>query len=111
VGPKGSRKSYREDLGGTLNTKQLVADAVEFTNLLRARFHQEKIYLIGHSWGSYLGMVVISRHSELYRAYVALDNSHDSRQLLPFRTTTSAAAHCGWEIRRRSKNSMRRERT
>ena len=44
-------KSYSEDISSTLTTEQLVADTVELTNVLRARFHQDKIYLIGHSWG------------------------------------------------------------
>src|SRR5215472_13594064 len=65
-------KSYREDISGTLNTGQLVADTLELTNALRARFHQDKIYLLGHSWGTYLGMLVIAGHPELYRAYVGI---------------------------------------
>jgi pimeloyl-ACP methyl ester carboxylesterase len=65
-------KSYREDISSTLTTEQLVADTVELTNLLRARFHQDKIYLVAHSWGTYLGMLVIARHPELYHAYVGI---------------------------------------
>jgi pimeloyl-ACP methyl ester carboxylesterase len=65
-------KSYREDINSTLNSEQLVADTVELTNVLRARFHQDKIYLVGHSWGTYLGMLVIARHPELYHAYVGI---------------------------------------
>ena len=65
-------KSYREDIANTLTTEQLVADTVELTNVLRARFRQDKIYLVGHSWGTYLGMLVIARHPELYHAYVGI---------------------------------------
>jgi pimeloyl-ACP methyl ester carboxylesterase len=65
-------KSYREDISSTLTTEQLVADTVELTNLLRARFHQDKIFLVGHSWGTYLGMLVIARNPELYHAYVGI---------------------------------------
>jgi pimeloyl-ACP methyl ester carboxylesterase len=65
-------KSYREDITSTLTTEQLLADTVELTNVLRARFHQNKIYLVGHSWGTYLGMLAIARHPELYRAYVGI---------------------------------------
>ncbi len=69
---RGTGKSYREDVANTLTTEQLVADTVELTNLLRERFHQHKIYLVGHSWGTYLGMIVIQRHPELYHAYVGI---------------------------------------
>ena len=65
-------KSFREDMSSTLTTEQLVADTVELTNVLRARFHREKIYLVGHSWGTYLGMLVIARRPELYHAYVGI---------------------------------------
>jgi len=69
---RGAGKSYREDVSGTLNTEQLVADTVELTNLLRVRFHHDRIYLVGHSWGTYLGMLAIARHPELFRAYVGI---------------------------------------
>lgn len=69
---RGAGKSYRTDVANTLNSEQLIADTAELTNLLRARFHQEKIFLVGHSWGSYLGMLVVARHPELYRAYVGI---------------------------------------
>jgi pimeloyl-ACP methyl ester carboxylesterase len=46
-------KSYREDITSTLTTEQLVADTVDLTNVLRARFHQNKIYLVAHSWGTW----------------------------------------------------------
>jgi pimeloyl-ACP methyl ester carboxylesterase len=69
---RGAGKSYRQDISNTLSSEQLVADTIELTNLLRARFHQDKIYLVGHSWGTYLGMLVIARHPELYRACVGI---------------------------------------
>ena len=47
---RGAGKSYREDIGNTLTTEQLVGDTIELTNVLRTRFHQDKIYLVGHSW-------------------------------------------------------------
>src|SRR6185437_4450081 len=41
---RGAGKSYRDDISNTLTSEQLVADTIELTNLLRARFHQDKIY-------------------------------------------------------------------
>ena len=69
---RGTGKSYRRDISQTLTSEQLIADTVELTNLLRARFRQDKIYLVGHSWGTYFGRLVIARHPELYRAYVGI---------------------------------------
>jgi pimeloyl-ACP methyl ester carboxylesterase len=69
---RGAGKSYREDISNTLTTEQLVADTLELTEVLRARFHQDKLYLLGHSWGSYLGMLVIGRHPEFYKAYIGV---------------------------------------
>jgi pimeloyl-ACP methyl ester carboxylesterase len=69
---RGAGKSYREDISRTLTTEQLVADTLELTNRLRARFHQDKIYLVGHSWGTYLGVLVIAQHPEFFQAYVGI---------------------------------------
>lgn len=69
---RGAGKSYREDISRTLTTEQLVTDTVELTNRLRVRFHQDKIYLVGHSWGTYLGMLVIARHPEFFQAYAGI---------------------------------------
>jgi pimeloyl-ACP methyl ester carboxylesterase len=69
---RGAGKSYRDDIATTLTSEQLIADTIELTNLLRARFHQKRIYLVAHSWRTYLGMLVVARHPELYRAYVGI---------------------------------------
>ena len=42
------------------------------TNYLRSRFKQDKIYLLGHSWGSYVGIRAAVATPELYHAYIAV---------------------------------------
>jgi pimeloyl-ACP methyl ester carboxylesterase len=37
---------------------------------LRERFDEEKIYLMGNSWGTILGVLVVEQHPELFHAYV-----------------------------------------
>lgn len=70
---RGAGKSFNEDIPiETMNVEQFISDAVELTKLLRARFGQEKIYLVGHSWGSYLGMLVVERYPELFYAYISI---------------------------------------
>ncbi len=51
---------------------QLISDTKEMTNYLRKRFGQDKIYLMGRSGGSYIGMHVAAQNPELYHAYMGV---------------------------------------
>ena len=51
---------------------QLVADTLALTNDLRRRFGEDRIYLMGHSGGSFLGMHAVARAPELYHAYIGV---------------------------------------
>lgn len=68
---RGAGKSYRRrGSAADLSVRRELEDTYELTRLLRRRFGQERIYLVGHSWGSYLGMLAISEHPEYYAAYI-----------------------------------------
>ena len=54
-----------------LTISLLEQDAVDVINYLRNKFHQDKIYLVGHSWGGFLAMEVASHHPELLAACFA----------------------------------------
>jgi len=56
----------------TMTTGQLVDDTIAATNYLRERFHQDKIYLMGHSGGTFYGIQAVYKAPELYRAYIAV---------------------------------------
>ena len=56
----------------TMSVEQLIADTVAVTNYLRDRFGQDKIYLLGHSWGSYLGIQVATARPDLFHAYIGM---------------------------------------
>jgi pimeloyl-ACP methyl ester carboxylesterase len=68
---RGAGISYREGMP-LVTLEQLISDTVALTEYLRARFGQEKIYLMGHSGGTFLGVQVAARHPELYAAYVGV---------------------------------------
>jgi pimeloyl-ACP methyl ester carboxylesterase len=55
-----------------MNVNQFVADTYELTQMLAERFDVPKIYLIGHSWGTQVGMLTVSRYPEMYYAFIAL---------------------------------------
>ena len=68
---RGTGKSYDTlDPTSTLTLQGAVNDAVQVTNYLRARLHQDKIYLVGNSWGSILGVLAAQQHPELFAAFV-----------------------------------------
>lgn len=70
---RGTGKSYAQlDPTDTMTLDGAVADAVAVTNYLRDRFDEEKIYIVGQSWGTTLGVLAVQQHPELYRAYVGV---------------------------------------
>jgi pimeloyl-ACP methyl ester carboxylesterase len=70
---RGAGKSYAAvDPEAAMNIGQFVADTHELADSLRRRFHQGKIYLAGHSWGSVLGVLTVRQYPELFHAYVGI---------------------------------------
>ncbi|PKM60135.1 MAG: alpha/beta hydrolase [Firmicutes bacterium HGW-Firmicutes-4] len=73
---RGAGLSYRPGIPPeTMTTAQLVADTIAVTQYLRQRFRQEKIYLMAHSFGTYLGIQVAAQAPELYHAYIGVAQS------------------------------------
>ncbi|MDQ1292175.1 MAG: proline iminopeptidase, partial [Actinomycetota bacterium] len=54
----------------TLTLDRAVGDTVEVVQYLRDRFDEQKIYLLGESWGTVLGVLTVQRHPELFLAYL-----------------------------------------
>ena len=70
---RGAGLSYSADIPPeTMTTEQFVADTIEVTNYLRKRFDVEKIYLMAHSWGSYIGIQAAASEPDLYYAYIGI---------------------------------------
>jgi pimeloyl-ACP methyl ester carboxylesterase len=55
-----------------LSVDLLQNDAVEMINYLRTRFSQDKIYVMGHSWGGFLVLKIAAEHPELLTACLAV---------------------------------------
>ena len=70
---RGAGLSYSSDVPPeSMTTEQLIDDAIAVTDYLRERFAQRKVYLLGHSWGSFLGIQVAARAPERYHAYIGM---------------------------------------
>lgn len=70
---RGSCISYNSKIKPEeMTLEQMIADTVAVTNYLCNRFSQEKIYVMGHSWGSFLGVQTVESHPELYHAYIGV---------------------------------------
>jgi pimeloyl-ACP methyl ester carboxylesterase len=70
---RGAARSFAAlDPVSGMNVEQFIADAHELSLMLCRRFKQERIYLVGHSWGSALGALTVKRHPELFAAFVGV---------------------------------------
>src|SRR5579872_4597152 len=71
---RGAGKTYarndKEIQRRTMNVAQMEQDRVDVVNYLRSRFKRDKIIVLGHSWGSVLGLWLAHEHPELISAYV-----------------------------------------
>lgn len=55
-----------------LTAEQLITDAQELIAWLLKRFRHPKLYLVGHSWGSALGLLVSCRSPDLVHAFAGV---------------------------------------
>ncbi len=78
---RGAGMSYRSDITPEdAAVEHFVEDTREVTEYLRERFGQDKIILMGHSWGSYVGVKTIQNYPELYAAYIAIGQVTDQKE-------------------------------
>lgn len=73
-----------EILPEEMSVDRIVKDAIEVTKYLMERFGKGKIYLMGHSWGSMIGVLTAEKAPELYEAYIGvaqITNQSESEKL------------------------------
>jgi pimeloyl-ACP methyl ester carboxylesterase len=68
---RGAGLSFMRDSSpGNVTLDQIVADGHQLTQYLKKRFHQQKIYLAGFSWGSIIGVRLVQQFPEDYAGYI-----------------------------------------
>ena len=67
-------KSYcpDDDTNNPLTLNQAIEDAEEVIQYLRKYLDKDKLFVLGHSWGSVLGMHIVKRHPDWLYAYVGV---------------------------------------
>jgi pimeloyl-ACP methyl ester carboxylesterase len=75
---RGSGKSYHKNIPSeSMTMEQFISDTKELSEYLIKRFNKDKIYIMGHSWGSYLGIKTIEKYPGLYHAYFGVGQVAD----------------------------------
>lgn len=70
---RGAGISYSEEIPPEgMTVEHFISDTLEVTEYLRERFGRDKIYLMGHSGGSFIGIQAAQRAPDLYHAYIGV---------------------------------------
>ncbi|MEP6503651.1 MAG: alpha/beta hydrolase [Betaproteobacteria bacterium] len=56
----------------TIAVDRMVADGEEMVAWLRAHYGKRKIFVLGHSWGSLMGLEIARRHPDWLHAYIGM---------------------------------------
>jgi proline iminopeptidase len=91
---RGAGKSFSKHITKEeITVENYIQDVEWLIDYLKNRFEKEKIFLVGHSWGSRLGMYVIQRNPENFIAFVGIGQElHSYRgELLSFQYTLQKA--------------------
>lgn len=70
---RGAGKSFHADIDpNMLSTRQLISDAERVIEYAQEKLGKKKVFLVGHSHGSYLGVILASRRPDLVAAYIGV---------------------------------------
>jgi pimeloyl-ACP methyl ester carboxylesterase len=76
----GSGKSFESVDRAKMTPERYVSDGHELVLYLLQRFNGQKVYLMGESWGSALGIMMVQRDPQLFNAFVGTGQMVDFTQ-------------------------------
>ena len=70
---RGTGLSYSKNINPSdITTEKYLDDIQKVTDYLCERFNEDKIYILGHSFGTYMALNTVARYPERYKAYFAM---------------------------------------
>ena len=73
-----------ESISDSIHIPRYVDDAIEVAEHIRAKYGQRKLILMGHSWGTIIGMGAALKRPDLFHAYVGIGqviNVHENERI------------------------------
>jgi len=70
---RGAGRTYGatgEATAPTMTLERMTQDGIELAEYLLTHLHKDRIVLVGHSWGSFLGIHIVKQRPDLFLAYV-----------------------------------------
>ncbi len=100
---RGTGKTYAANdftsLDATMNLDQFVSDAEEVVQYLLHRFKQQRLFVLGHSWGSMVGLSLAKKRPQWLHAYIGCGQIVNS----------SRSEADGWEFALRSAQASKND--
>ncbi len=71
---RGAGKTFSRNvpIAESMNVRQILDDAYTLIDTLKTRYRKEKIILVGHSFGTYLGSIMVYEKPELFSGYISV---------------------------------------
>ena len=88
----GSGKSFDSVDTKALDVKRYIKDGLALTDYIKENFNKEKIYIMGESWGSALGVFLVNERPEDYYAFIG------AGQMVAFEETEKICYETALEI-------------
>lgn len=81
---RGTGKTYAANtpaqMAPGMSADGMTRDAASLVSYLRERFHKKKIFIMGHSWGTILGVMLAQRHPDWFYAYIGVGQVVNARR-------------------------------
>jgi pimeloyl-ACP methyl ester carboxylesterase len=98
---KSNHSGFSEE---TMTLDRFIEDVHEMTQYLKERSGREKIFLLGHSWGTQLGILTVQRYPDDYHGYISV-----SQVVNPQRSEEISYEWLKWQVEQHGSSRQKRK--